>query len=483
VKRRREFLLEAGAAALAAGLESCGSPVSNTPLPPAGQPYDLIVVGAGISGIAAARTAQGYGAKTLVLEAQSYIGGRTFTDTTTFAEIGFDLGAQFFQQCISGNELWQIAQTTGATLLPAAGPGGLGQQFMEGSAEASAFDQASFLATSAAIKAAIFTAGAAIQAGAPDASVQSVIGGLSSLPWYNAAVSQSVIEIIGDTDRSILDLYNFQLVEPIPFATPGDDYVIKSGMGAFVTALAKGLPIQLTTPVKSVATGGATVTVTTASGQVYNAKTAIVTASTAVLASGGIAFTPALPSAYAQAFAGLPLSNIYKALIGLKPSFQINVPGVGTGFSVVLTLTDSDSAAMFPNFWGTNTVEFIANGNLALSLENAGPSGARPMLLAALDAAFPGAAAQWDGRMTASAWTNNPYTKGAYSGALPGDVGARSVLQQPIAGQLWFAGEAVNATGSRGVLQGAYRSGIAAATGALRTIGLASSARGAGIQK
>jgi monoamine oxidase len=102
------------------------------------------------------------------------------------------------------------------------------------------------------------------------------------------------------------------------------------------------------------------------------------------------------------------------------------------------------------------------------------------MLLATLDAALPGAAAQWDGRITATTWSNNPYTKGAYSGALPGDVGARSVLQQPISGQLWFAGEAVNPTGSRGVVQGAYRSGIAAATAALRTIGLASSARGSG---
>jgi monoamine oxidase len=477
MKRRGEFLL--GAAATA-GLASCGGPSGSSAQPVVGQFFDLIVVGAGISGIAAARTAQSYGAKTIVFEAQSYIGGRTYTDTTTFAEIGFDLGAQFFQQCISGNELYQLAQTLGATLLPSAGPGGLGQQLMEGSAAASVLDQAAFLATSLAIKAAIFTAGAIIEAGAPDASLDSILDGLSSLPWYHTAVAQNVIELIGGTNRSILDLYNFMLVEPIPFATPGDDYVIKSGLGSFVAGLAKGLPIQLNMPVKSIATGGPVVNVTMASGQVYTAKTVIVTASTAVLASGGITFAPALPSAYTQAFAGLPLGNVYKALIGIKPGFSLNVPGVGTGFSVVLPLSNSDMPAMFPNFWGTNNVEFIASGNLALTLENAGPAGAAPMLLATLDAALPGAAAQWDGRITATTWSNNPYTKGAYSGALPGDVGARSVLQQPISGQLWFAGEAVNPTGSRGVVQGAYRSGIAAATAALRTIGLASSARGSG---
>ncbi len=52
-----------------------------------------------------ARAAQNYGSRVLILEAQAYIGGRNFTDNTTFSEIGFDLGAQSFQQVISGNEL------------------------------------------------------------------------------------------------------------------------------------------------------------------------------------------------------------------------------------------------------------------------------------------------------------------------------------------------------------------------------------------
>src|SRR5581483_6833245 len=154
---RRRFLVGTGTAAAAASLAACNGSTA-PPAINANTIYDLIVVGAGISGIAAARTAQGYGAKVLVLEAQQRIGGRTFTDTTTFSEIGFDLGAQFFQQCISGNELWQIAQAEGQTLLPSAGqnpPAGLGSGFMAGTAMATPSQAADFLATTATLKSAI----------------------------------------------------------------------------------------------------------------------------------------------------------------------------------------------------------------------------------------------------------------------------------------------------------------------------------------
>lgn len=472
---RRRFVIGASmAAAAAASLAACGGG-SNAMVPSANTVFDLIVVGAGISGIGAARTAQGYGANVLVLEAQPHIGGRTFTDTTTFSEIGFDLGAQFFQQCISGNELWQIAQAQGLTLLPSAGkapPAGLGSGFMVGTALASPAQVADFLSTTLAIKSAIFNAGLAIASGAPDVSIRSVVSAYSSLPWYDAAVSQAATELMGSLDRSDLDLYDFMTVQFAPFVTPGDDYVVKTGVGTFVTNLAKGLNIQTSTPVTSITTAPGGVTVQSATGKRFSSKTIIVTASTAVLASNGIAFSPALPAAYTAAFAGLPLANVYKCLMGLTgPRLNVPDPTFGTNFGVVVPLVAGDSAAIFSNFWSTNTVEFIANGALALDLETGGPAHAAQVLMAQLQTHFPGAT--WDGRITASTWTTNPYIKGAYSGALVGQVPARTLLQQPISNQLWFAGEAINATGSRGVIQGAYRSGIAAATAAMKAAGLA----------
>lgn len=240
-------------------------------------------------------------------------------------------------------------------------------------------------------------------------------------------------------------------------------------MGNFIASLAKGLQIQLGIPVERITTSPSGVTVT-ASGQTFSAETAIVTASTAVLAAGGIEFIPPLPTAYTQAFAALPLANIYKCLMGFRTS---EVFPSSNDLTFVIPLADEDSPSFIVRFWQTNNVEVIANGDIAHDLETMGTAKATTTLLAALEKTFPGAAAQFDGRISQSAWTTNPFTRGAYSAALPGQVGARSTIAQPIGNQVWFAGEAVAPGGSHGTLQGAYRTGLAAASAAMRAIGLA----------
>lgn len=482
---RREVLRGAGAAVASLGLRACAGG-SSAGIPPATSTlYDLIVVGAGVAGISAARTALAYGANVLVLEAQNRIGGRTFTDATTFPEIGFDQGAQFFQAVLSGNELYTMAQAQGLPLLAAAGsgpPSSLGTTFLTGSSLASASDQAAFLATAAAIKAAVFAGGAAIDAGAPDVPISAIVASLAGLPWYVPAAAQAILEISGGTDRSLYDLYRYTLLQPVPFATPGDDFVVKTGLGTFVASLAKGLNVRTGAPVSAIATGGTGVTVT-ANGVAYNAKTVIVTASTNVLAKsnapGGIAFSPALPASYVTGFAALPLTACYKALLGFNPGFSFAVPGVTppNAFSVALALTNVENATYFPNFWGTNTCEFIATGDLAVQLEQSGSQAAAQTLLTELDTAFPGAKAAWDGRISGSSWMTNPYFGGAFSAAMPGQWSVRRALAQPIGNRLWFAGEAIYDGGARGLIIAAWRSGAAAASAALKTVGLASARR------
>jgi monoamine oxidase len=497
---RRHALISLASAAATSALPACGGGSfvpAPTPLPSPTTTYDVIIVGAGCAGIAAARAALSYGANVLVLEAQNRIGGRAYTDTKTFSEIGFDLGAQFFQACLTGNELYEIAQAQGLTLLDSAGngpPESLTTSITIGSSPADSLDVAAFGLTAATLKAAILTSGAAIAADPElDVPVSAILPpSITSLPWYLPAASQAIGEIVGATSMSLLDLYVYTNFEPLPFAVPGSDFIVKSGMGTFITSLAKGLPIVTSAPVSSITTGGATVSVTTGS-TTYQAKTVIVTAPTNVLAksnaSGGISFSPALPSSYLSAFAGLPLVPIYKALLGFKSSFQFDVPPGTTPaqqpFSVVFPLTTTETATFFPNFWSTNTCEFIANGTLAQTLDAAGNQGAAPMLLAQLETAFPGATAAWDGRITGTNWMSNPYFGGAFSAALPGQYGSRAVIQKPIGNQLWFAGEATSTGGERGLLLAAYRTGLtagtAAATTALKISGAAARKRGSNV--
>ncbi len=240
-------------------------------------------------------------------------------------------------------------------------------------------------------------------------------------------------------------------------------------MGNFISSLAKGLQIELDTPVQLISTSPDGVTVT-ASGQTFFAKTVIVTASTSVLAAGGIEFNLPLPTAYTKAFAALPLAHIYKCLLGFRTGEVF--PGIDN-LTFVVPLGNEDSPSFIVRFWQTNNVEVIASGDIAYNLETMGTANATRTLLAALDKNFPGASAQFDGRISQSALTTNPFRRGAYSAALPHQVGARSTIAQPISEKLWFAGEAVAAGGAHSSLHGAFRTGLAAASGAMRSVGLA----------
>ena len=59
---------------------------------------------------------------------------------------------------------------------------------------------------------------------------------------------------------------------------------------------------------------------------------------------------------------------------------------------------------------------------------------------------------------------------GAMSAAGPANAEARKALQEPVAGRVWFAGEALHDT-QWGTVNGAWESGTRAAEGVLRWIG------------
>ena len=77
------------------------------------QRYDVIVIGAGVSGLAAAKALQAAGHRTLTLEARDRIGGRIFTDRNSGATL--DLGASWIHGP-RGNPITRLLQDAGASL-------------------------------------------------------------------------------------------------------------------------------------------------------------------------------------------------------------------------------------------------------------------------------------------------------------------------------------------------------------------------------
>jgi monoamine oxidase len=69
-----------------------------------------------------------------------------------------------------------------------------------------------------------------------------------------------------------------------------------------------------------------------------------------------------------------------------------------------------------------------------------------------------------------TAWLNDPWTQGSYSYATPGRAVGRQQLAQPLADQIFFAGEALSVEHCQTV-NGAYLTGLAAANQVLAVLG------------
>jgi monoamine oxidase len=470
---RREFVLGAGSMLAAGTLAGCGAATSAIPssrapgaLASAGGVYDVIVIGAGAAGIAAARSVRSYGRSVLVLEGQGRAGGRALTDNTTFSEVGFDLGAQFFGHVLSGNVLFGIAQARG---IPVVDFSTFPTYFYLGTKKAPLSDVASFVATTGGMLSDILAAGALIEKPSQDVAASKVIKKYLEDPYYQNAIGVTVTTETGvePNASSTLDLFNFSVGSPSPFLTPGDSYLIRSGMGNFIESLAKGLPVKYNVLVRRITRGGGGVAVETNAGT-FRAKTAIVTVSTGVLGAGAIEFKPALPAATRDAIAALPLGLIYKAALG----FKRNVFPAFENMTAVTQLSQKPAVTYFANFWKTKIVEFLADADIATRIEGMSRTGQIDYLLGRLEENVPGASAAFDGRMTASNWGHDPFTYGSYSHARVGMTQAREELRKGVANAIFFAGEAVAQTSTITLLQGAYNAGIAAATAALRAIGV-----------
>src|SRR6185437_10887924 len=132
---RRGFLK--ASAAFAATPMLCGPAFAAVPPREA----DIVVIGAGAAGIAAARRIQVAGRKVIVVEASDRIGGRCLTDSTTF-DVPFDRGARWMHNPDT-NPMVKLARAAGLEIVTAPS----GQKIRIGRRNARAGETEEFLAT------------------------------------------------------------------------------------------------------------------------------------------------------------------------------------------------------------------------------------------------------------------------------------------------------------------------------------------------
>jgi monoamine oxidase len=403
----------------------------------AGAEVDAIVVGAGAAGLVAARALARAGIAVRVLEARRRVGGRAWTDRETFG-VPIDRGCAWLHA--ADWNPWAVhARRRGFSVVERSPDW---QQSIGGervSAELRARLDADWQRATAAIAAAA-RAGRDVPAAAvlpPD---------LEFRPLFDAIMSWMM-----GVDTPDLSTADFAASEDSDV-----NWAVVEGLGAVVASAAEGLDVVLDCPVTAIDwSGRRSVRVATGRGTLVG-RAVVVTAPTPVLARGTPRFTPALPAAYQEAFAGVPLGIANKVFLELGPG---GLPTEGPAH-VVASAATARTASVTVRPAGQELVLAYFGGDYARELEATGAleAAAREVLAAV----FGAAAARSVRRSTATAWAGDPWALGSYSAARPGFARCRAVLARPVAGRIFFAGDACPAD-TFGAIHGAWASGEAAA--------------------
>jgi monoamine oxidase len=405
--------------------------------------FDLIIVGAGAAGIAAAHAARDAGLSAIVLEAKDRVGGRAFTDFESLSR-PFDHGCQWLHSA-SINPLTRHADRLGFRYRR----DHLNFRIHDGEWWVNDRITQEFLATMGGLYDRIATAGESGR----DVSAESCID--ESDPdvarWaplfrrnytgYMAAAPRDV---------SVLDTSRYVQTD--------ENWPVEDGLGALIQRLSqeveREIEIRLSCPVKSIDWGGDTVMVGTLDGVMF-AKSVLVTVSTAVLAGDRLKFFPLLPDWKRDAIANVPMGFAEKVAFefaedpfaGLEPHFALQDG------------PDAPACAFFTHPFDRPVSIAFLGGETAASLGHAGDAAMIEFARDNLMRVFGADIAKQVVKVAATRWTADPCFGGAYSVLKPGGGESRAALAQPLDGKLFFAGEATSAD-AFSTAHGAWQSGL-----------------------
>lgn len=418
------------------------------------QEADVIVVGAGVSGLAAARHLADNGRRVTVLEGRDRIGGRVWT-STLWPDTPLDLGASWIHG-IDGNPVYDIARQINAQTAVTDGddityylPDGTETTRAQGESLESwgtrIADTLSDYQDSADTDTPIRSALAPLDAAG-------LTGTERELLDYN--VNELEHEYAGSAAE--LSALYFDGDGPVN----GDDVLFPGGYRQITDHLGAGLRVLTGHTVKGVDWNPSGVVVRTDKGD-FQAGRVVVTLPLGVLKSGSVEFSPGLPAAKAAAIRGLGVGVLNKCYLRFPEAFW----------------ADTDWLGYVP--------PLDRYGQWAQWINVARPTG-RPVLLGFNAADFGRSIEAWtdtqiiEGAMSTlrrmygrecpdptghqiTRWDSDPYALGSYSFYAVGSTPAmRDDLAATVDNRVYFAGEATDRT-APGTVHGAYMSGLRAA--------------------
>jgi len=408
--------------------------------------FEVLVIGAGLAGLACAQRLIAAGCRVVVLEARQRLGGRIWTDRRQGWPI--ELGASWLHGLASNPLVDLVERQLKLPLLPTddrsritIGPDG--QPWTAGrSASADAWLAAAMARAEA--------------QGRADQPLR------QWLPTQLSGDQRFVLSV--DVEHELgADLHAIAADAPWGDGQEllGGDALVPAGLDRLVAHLAQGVDIRLGQEVRQISNRPDGVTVTTAGGQVFQAQRLCCTVPLGVLQRGAIRFEPPLPNAKAQAIAQLGMGVLDKIVLLFGERFwgpqtwirnNSNEPGLWAEW------VDLSAVIGRPALMGFNAA------GVARDWARRSDDGIVASALAQLRRCYPQATIAAPLEVWLTRWGDDPYAFGSYSFPAVGPVPATALRQE--LGRRWWslvlAGEATS-TACPATLQGAYLSGRAAA--------------------
>ena len=411
--------------------------------------YDVAIIGAGAAGIGAALAARALGLSFVVLEAMDRIGGRAFTEPTVLGA-PWDAGC-FILHSASENPLARVAERLRIAVLK-----GVVRRWrlLDHDRLGTEVEAEALLAYYEECWERIDAAAAAGR----DVACADVLDRAHPL-WPQFAHRCAVFQGVDPEEASTLDHLRYRDTH--------ENWPVADGYGTLIARIAAGVPVHLNTPVTRIDHGTVPLRLMTPEGGV-RARTAVLTASTGVLAAEAIRFEPELPDWKVRAIDATPIGFADKIAFAFPPGALDAEPN-----DYLHVLTGSRRTLGFHlRPFGYDYASGYIGGSTSLLLAEASDDEAFAFAMEKLVAALGSSIASKVVARRRTRWAKEPFIRGGYSATRPGEALARVALAEPLSDRLFFAGEAA-APQFFSTAHGAYLSGIDAATRAAGTIGRA----------
>jgi monoamine oxidase len=434
-------------------------------------PHDVLVIGAGAAGLAAAMELASAGRSVRVLEARDRIGGRIWTRGEPGFPVPIELGAEFIHG--EPDSTFALLRRLGVAAVDTQGPHWTcrqGRLALRGDL----FRQ---------VHAALRRSRARLRA--RDLSFEAFLSRIGSrqLNRDARALALALVEGFDAADPATVSARSIVEEWVGGEALDAPQFRPLGGYGALLAPIAvsleqAGVALQTNSVVRELRwRKGAVEAEGLRLGESFRAraKQAIVALPLGVLqlppgAPAGVRFDPPL-AGKDRALRQLGSGPVLKAVLRFDDPFWERAARGGCRDAAFFHVPD----APFPTFWTALPVRAPllvawAGGPGAARLAGAHRDEVLEVVFASLRSAF-GARLLRRARLESAAlhdWQRDPFARGAYSYVLTGGGPARRALARPLQDTLFFAGEATDFRGEAGTVAGALQSGRAAGRAASR---------------